>query len=143
MISRAQVVAAGRALIGSPFQHQGRSVNGIDCAGVVIYVAKQLSLSSFDATAYRKLPAGVGREKIEDICRREMTQVDFSAVAAGDIALFLIGKRPRHLAIIGDYQEGGLSLIHAYEPTGKVTEVRFDEGWRSLLFETYSLPGVD
>lgn len=142
MTTREQVVAEARAWKDVPFQHQGRSRAGIDCAGLVIKTAHALGLSSFDASGYRKLPAGVGEEKIEDVCRREMRQIDPATAKPGDVALFLIGRRPRHLAIVGDYQAGGLSLIHAYEPVKKVAEVRFDQSWRAVLFEMYALPGI-
>jgi cell wall-associated NlpC family hydrolase len=138
--TRAEVVTAARSLLDVPFQHQGRTPAGIDCAGVVVYVSHLFGLSSFDATGYRRLPAGIGKEKIEDVCRREMRQIDSATAKPGDVALFLIGKRPRHLAIIGD--RVGLSIIHAYEPTGKVTENAFDLSWRRILFETYALPGI-
>lgn len=142
MIARAAIVAAARAWLDVPFQHQGRSRAGIDCGGLAIRVAHDLGLSSFDISGYRRLPAGVAGETIEQVCRREMSQVDPAALAPGDVALFLIGKRPRHLAVVGDYYAGGLSIIHAYEPAGRVVENRFDAAWRALLFETYSLPGV-
>lgn len=142
MTTRAAVVAAARELRDVPFKHQGRTLAGLDCAGVVVYVAHLFGLSSFDATGYRRLPGAVGAERLEDVCRREMRQIDPATAAAGDVALFLIGKRPRHLAILGDYALGGLSMIHAYEPAGKVAETAFDLHWRHLLFETYALPGV-
>lgn len=140
---RSEVVAAARAWKDVPFQHQGRSSSGIDCAGLVVKVAQTLGLSSFDASGYRRLPAGIGTERIEDVCRREMRQIDPANVAPGDVGLFVIGKRPRHLAIFGDYYCGGLSIIHAYEPVNKVVETNFDGIWRSLLFEVYALPGID
>lgn len=142
MTTRAEIVAAARALLKVPFLHQGRTREGIDCAGVVVYVAHRLNLSAFDATGYRRLPAGIGQETIEDVCRREMRQIDPATAKPGDVALFVIGKRPRHLAILGDYPQGGLSIIHAYEPAGRVTETAFDLSWRRVLFETYALPGI-
>lgn len=142
MIERAAVVAAARGLLGVPFRHQGRSREGVDCGGVAIMIAHELGLSAFDISGYRRLPAGVGGETIESVCRREMRVVDPAQAAAGDVALFLFGRRPRHLAVIGDYYAGGLSLIHAYEPAGRVTENRFDADWRAMLFEVYALPGV-
>lgn len=143
MTTRGQVVAAARGWLGVPFAHQGRSRDGVDCAGLAVRIAHELALSAFDATGYRRLPAGVGGEKIEDICRREMRPVDPGLLEPGDVALFLIGRRPRHLAVVGDYFAGGLSIIHAYEPAGRVVENRFDGLWKLQLFEAYALPGVD
>lgn len=143
MITRGAVVAAARGWLGVPFRHQGRTREGIDCGGLAIRIARELGLSEFDISGYRRLPAGVGGVTIEDVCRREMRRVELAELAAGDVALFLIGRRPRHLAVLGDYYAGGLSMIHAYEPAGRVTENRFDATWRASLFEAYALPGVD
>jgi cell wall-associated NlpC family hydrolase len=140
LIVKAQVVSAAREWIGVPFRHQGRTRDGIDCAGVVIKVAHALGLSSFDATGYRRLPAGIGQEKIEDVCRREMIAIEEAKAGPGDVVLYYMGNRPRHLAVLADYHAGGLSIVHAYEPAGRVTENRPDPRWR--VFEMYALPGV-
>lgn len=142
MISRGLVVAAARGWLGVPFRHQGRTRDGIDCGGLAIRIASELGLSSFDVSGYRRLPAGAGGITIEGICEREMCRVGVRELAPGDVALFLVGRRPRHLAVLGDYYAGGLSMIHAYEPAGRVVETRFDASWRASLFEAYALPGV-
>jgi hypothetical protein len=87
LIVKAQVVSAAREWIGVPFRHQGRTRDGVDCAGVVIKVAHALGLSSFDATGYRRLPAGIGQEKIEDICRREMIPIEEAKARGDDLVL--------------------------------------------------------
>jgi len=141
---RQEVVRIARAWIDVPFKHQGRSrQDGVDCLGNVIVVVHTLDLSQFDVTGYRRYPAGVGSKSIEQVCREQMQQKDPVDMQPGDIGLFLIDKRPRHMCIFADYAHGGMSMIHSYEPAGKVVEHALDSRWLTLLCGVYQLPGVD
>jgi cell wall-associated NlpC family hydrolase len=136
-----EVVAAARGLLGVPFRHQGRSPEGIDCVGLVTCIAKALGISSYDAVGYRRFPRAIDSTPIEAVCGREMMQIDPAEMRAGDVALFAY-EHTRHLAVVADYHAGGLSIVHAYEPAGKVVENRLDEEWRRRLRAAYRLPGV-
>jgi cell wall-associated NlpC family hydrolase len=83
----------------------------------------------------------VDAEPIEAICGREMRQIDPAEMRSGDVALFAY-EHTRHLAVVANYHAGGLSIIHAYEPAGKVVENRLDDEWRRRLRAVYRLPGV-
>ena len=60
-VTAADVVAAARAHIGTPWQHQGR-LRGValDCAGLVIMVARDLGIvePDFDIRGYGRAPDG-------------------------------------------------------------------------------------
>jgi hypothetical protein len=47
------------------------------------------------------------------------------------------------LGFIGDYEFGGLSMIHAYAWSRKVVEHRLDDVWRRRIVALFELPGVN
>jgi hypothetical protein len=137
---RAAIVAEARTWLGVPFRHQGRSRAGVDCAGLVIMVARALGLSSFDTRDYARRPDG---HSLLATCRREMHETDPAAAAAGDVFCLRIVEDPEHLAIAGDYFAGGLSLVHAYAARPhQVIEQRLDPAWRARIIAAFRLPGV-
>lgn len=140
--TRAAVVETARAYIGVPFRHQGRTSLGLDCAGLVIRVGVELGALplGFDVAGYARNPDGVS---MLAACRAHLEPIPVERMGAGDVALFRIVTDPQHLAIVGDYFAGGLSLIHAYAPARKVTENRFDADWQSKLVAAFRLRGVD
>jgi len=54
------VGAAARAWLGIPWRHQGRSARGVDCAGLVVLVARELGLADYDKQTYGRRPEGQG-----------------------------------------------------------------------------------
>jgi len=142
MRTRADVVAAARALIGVPFRHQGRTVEGVDCAGLVVLIARNLGLAEADVSGYNRRPGKVGGERIEQVCERYMHSLDPRYMSPGDVGLFQFVGRPWHMAVLADYGLGDLAMIHAYEPAGAVIETRLDAAWRARLVAAYALPRV-
>lgn len=137
---RQKIVTAARGWLGTRFHHQGR-VRGVgcDCAGLVVGVARELGLSDFDMTGYARQPDGF---MLRHVCDENMTAIPVSDIAPGDVLLFRFEADPQHLAIVGDYAHGGLSIIHAYAPSRKVIETRLDDAWRARIVAAYRLPGV-
>ena len=137
------IVEQARGLLGVKFHHQGRSrATGVDCLGLLVLVAQALQLTfegaplhARDRTDYGHNPdVGYLRSALE----RYLTKVDADAMQPGDVGLFLVDKRPQHLAIISDYPVGGeYGMIHAYAPLRKVVEHRMDEAWRERLVAIY------
>lgn len=141
MTHRDQVVACARTWIGTRFHHQGRAKNvGCDCAGLVIGVAQELNLSDFDITGYARLPAG---DFLKCLCDKHMTRIPLRDIQFGDVVLMRFADHPQHLAIVGDYNGQELSIIHAYAPSKKVVETRFDNAWWLRTVAAYRLPGVE
>lgn len=125
----AAAVTEARTWLGVRWLHQGRTREGIDCAGLGILVAQQAAGIDFDKTDY---PRQATDETMIELCERFMDRVSPADMAPGDIAIFAFANQ-RHMAVVGDYVFGGLSLIHAYAPARKVVETRFDEVWRGRL----------
>ena len=131
------IVQEARSWLGTPFHHQGRCKGvGVDCAGLVIAVAKALGLSDFDTQDYTPVPDG---QRLECLCHTHLQHLPLEQLAPGDVLLFRFDQQPQHLAIAADHLQSGLSLIHAYLPARKVVEVRLDARWRQRLVAAFRM----
>ena len=145
-VSRAKVVAEARSWIGTPWQHQARTKGaGVDCAGLVIGVARALGLvpADMDITHYTRMPDG----SLLDHCSRWMSRISApSLIRPADVLVLDLGCGPQHLAIAADYTHGGLSMIHAMDcqdrRRARVVEHRLDSPTRERLSAAYRLPGI-
>jgi cell wall-associated NlpC family hydrolase len=45
------IIAAARSWLGVPWRHQGRTRQGVDCAGLVVLVGRGLGLDDYDTSA--------------------------------------------------------------------------------------------
>lgn len=135
------VVRAARALVDTPYRHQGRSKKGMDCAGIVITVGKTLGLLDFDITDYERWPDG---KTLRSLCEEYGEERDKRFMRPGYVVLIAFKGQEQHLGIIGDYPqaEGEVSLIHAYAGAGKVVEHRLDDKWRNRVVAAYVYKGV-
>jgi cell wall-associated NlpC family hydrolase len=144
-VTRADVVRCAREYIGTPWVHQHRSRGvAIDCAGLVICVARDLGLvdADFDITGYGRTPDGT----LLGACDGALQRIEREVLQPGDVLALSFTGDPQHLAIVGDYAHGGLSIIHARN-TGQPASSRVVENrlmWaRNLRFvAAYALPGV-
>lgn len=129
-ITRDDVVAVARLLKGVPFEHQGSNPEtGIDCRGVIEWVAFVLTGRPIPQRDYQRSPSGA--EFLEKM-RAEMREKDRTDVRHGDAVLihFPRDTEARHGGIVaqGPYE---LMLIHAWESRGD-GEVREEplRGWK-------------
>lgn len=143
------IVTEARHWIGTPFHHQGRLRGvGVDCVGLVIGICESLNLHSraldkkgrkvpftaLDEQGYAPEPQGnLLRTKLDAF----LEPIPADSMKPGDIALFVMARHPQHVAIIGDYPGGGLSLIHAYSPRGGVCEHGYNEKWQRRIVSAY------
>ncbi|PCJ44599.1 MAG: hypothetical protein COA81_01465 [Alphaproteobacteria bacterium] len=133
---RQKIFLAARACVGSPFRHQGRDpASGLDCVGLIVYVAKTLNPGAFDFKRYKKIP---GREAIS----RYAGMAGFAAksiaqMMAGDVVILRFGRYLEHAAILSDR-----GIIHACEKYGRVVEHGLDPEWRSRIISVHSFPEI-
>lgn len=132
----ADVVAAARAWVGVRYRHQGRSREGVDCIGLPACVRAELGLVTLDVTDYA---ARATDESMLNWCRENMVAV--SELLPGDILVMAFGT-DRHMAIVGDYPHGGLSIIHAYLDNRRVVENRLDEVFMARVIGQFRFPEV-
>lgn len=145
MTTRTQIVTAARALIDTPYLHQGRvpgENGGTDCIGVPVMVAWELEIKprTWNVTGYRRLPDG---KTLLARLRGEMgSEVTQDEMLIGDLAVFDWGRFPHHVGIIADYHLGGFSLIHADNVTGRVVEQRLVLTPPRRFVTAFQFPGV-
>lgn len=136
-----RVVELARSWIGTPYGHQGRTKGLlVDCAGVPVGVAIELGFQVEDLQAYSREP---NPQKMQSYLDLNLDRVNKSEMQAGDVVWIRFLKQPQHLAILGDYEHGGLTLIHAYNlvGTGKVVEHRLDEQWQNRIVAAWRFRG--
>lgn len=145
MISRADAVRVGRSYLGTPFHHRGREPGiGLDCAGLVVCVCRELGTipKDFDVPAYTPTPDG---RSMLAWCDEYLRPVSASAMRPGDMLVAIVDKDPQHICLIGDYAHGGLSIIHASNsgdrPRVVETRLMFSRVLRYVA--SYQLPGVE
>ncbi len=133
-LHRKKIFLTARACVGAGFRHQGRNpAQGLDCVGLIVYVAKALGLSDFDLTDYKKIP---GKEAIT----RHVTAAGYpehpkADMRPGDVLILRFGRYLEHSAIVSDR-----GIIHACEKYGGVVEHGLDEEWRSRIISVHSFP---
>jgi cell wall-associated NlpC family hydrolase len=126
------ILTAARQCLGTPFRHQGRLIAfGLDCAGVVIHVARQIGVGHIDVDGYGRTPANGQLERTLD-AQPCLARVALSERAAGDVLLMRFASDPQHLAICT-----GEGIIHAYESVGLCCEHRLSSLWAARIVRVY------
>ena len=135
----ADVVAAARSHIGTRWQHQGRLPGvALDCAGLVICVARQLGIVApdWDVNGYVRVPDGT----MLAWCDATMQRIEKPELGA--VLSLIVHRQPQHLGIVGNYRHGGWSLIHAASNAGRVIETRLMLCKTMQIAGAWRLPGV-
>jgi len=140
--TREEIVQEARTWLGTPFHHQARLKGvGCDCVGLVIGVARALALvaADFDVPAYPRTPDGTSLLALTD---QHLAPITKAFMQPGDVVVLAFDKDPQHLAVLGNYRHGGLSIIHAHSVHGAVVESRLMFSSSLRFVAAYSLPGV-
>jgi len=143
MTIKQEIVRLARETLGTPYQHQQR-VNwvALDCAGVPVYVGLKLGIKFEEIADYGRQPKP---DEMRDALDRTLTRINKKSLQPGDVAWIRFRLEPQHLAIVGDYPLGGLSLIHATNGGGlnRVVEHRLDQQWLSRIVAAWRYSGVE
>ena len=139
MITKEDVVREAKTWLGTPFHHQGRLKGvGVDCAGVIVCVAKELKLDSDfeDITDYPRMPDG----RLKELLTRYLIKVPFNERQIGDIVSIAWAKEPQHLAILTEPNK----ILHAYGigKNGKVVETSLVGKHLNSVKGVYRFPEV-
>ncbi|MGJ7512338.1 C40 family peptidase [Variovorax sp. GT1P44] len=129
------LVQAARRYKGVPWRHCGRSVTGMDCAGLPWLAYADCGVSLPDRRRYGRDPFNNGLmdavvEALGDpVWSGEKGACVRSMLQPGDVLVMSPASRPRHLGIVGDDEMHGLSLIHADSTPGVmcVAEIGMDD----------------
>jgi hypothetical protein len=141
--TRTDIVRTARTYLGTPFGHMQRDKGvSIDCAGLLICTARELSLVApdFDVPPYPPVPDGT----LLDKCREFMRPISRAEMQPGDAVLLTVDRDPQHLAILADYRYGGLSIIHAANTTSQscVIETRLLFAQNQKFVAAFAFPGI-
>lgn len=133
------IVSAARTCLGTPFRHQGRIAGvGLDCAGVVVEVAKAIGSNPIDVSGYGRVPVNGQLESVLDTQTDLERVLDISTRRAGDILLLRFSGEPQHLAVLTDNN----TIVHSYEAVGKCCEHRLSSVWAARIVRVYRFVGV-
>ena len=119
------IVAEARTWLGVPWRHQGRSRTGVDCAGLVVQVARALELADYDTTAYSRRPQGQG------FVAHFQAQMDGLAIPqaqAGDVLIFADQAYPCHCGFLTEWRDRP-HLLHAHATRRQVIEEPYTGEW--------------
>lgn len=109
-VTREMIVAEAREWEGTPFVHQGRVKKiGTDCVGLIIGIAKNLSLSQFDIRNYSMRPDPVMMRRLLDT---NMQRIGFHELLPADVIYFRVSVA-QHLALVTEISPL-MKIIHAY-----------------------------
>ena len=132
MYSGNLVVNKAREYLGVNYHHCGRSLNAVDCLGLIICVFNDLGavLPNINHYGRRVNP------------RYLLAQVDkyFMTVTGppqnGDILILMFNGVASHFAIVTP-----VGMIHSYEKAGRVVENRYANGWKNKLVKVVRYVG--
>lgn len=143
---RAEIVAAARGWLGTPYLHQARCRGaGCDCLGLVLGVwAEAIGPLPRAVPAYTPDWSEVSRqERLWDAARAYLVAAPLAAPARGDVLLFRMREDAvaKHLGLQsrlpGD--PGGAAFLHAWSGRG-VVETRLEAGWTRRLVARFAFP---
>ena len=139
-MTRAELLAAARAALGTPFVHQGRVAGvGLDCAGLLAHVCASCGIPAIDQSGYSRTPSGGKLEAAleANVDAGILRRIPVHEAKAGDALVLRLGREPGHLGMMGDG-----TLIHAWQIVGKVVEHGIDAAWRKRIVRAYEFVGV-
>ena len=140
MIERSHIVSTARGYIGTPFHHQGRSVHGMDCVGLLVCIARDLGINVRDNTTYPRIPDPA--ELLAGLERNGLRRLESGKDAGpGDVVVFWCRPKSREAHHVAVLTEEG-TLVHALSELGRVMETPYDERWQAQTLFAYTWGGV-
>jgi cell wall-associated NlpC family hydrolase len=147
MTTRAEIVAAARRALGTPYMHHQRLVGadgGIDCIGLGVWVLWEIGAKprSFDVNGYPLQPDGTMLPLLDEHMGGRVPQ---SQILPGDGVVVSWGDdRAHHFGVVAPHSiyPGRLALIHAYPKQRKVCEHRLAFDGFMRFVAAYKFPGV-
>jgi len=141
MHMRDKIVAEARSWIGAEWLHQGRSIYGIDCVGLILVVGKKIGAidQNYDNTNYQRQAQGAD---LLTPFRCLLDQKSICDILPGDIVVLRDNFFPCHAGIIAS-KRNKLTMIHSDALRKKVIEEFIDQGgWRSRIVADFTYRGI-
>ncbi len=131
-----RIAEAARAYLGVPFHPHGRTRAGLDCAGLVLAVARDLGLVLRDVPPFYA-PLRSGFALLREL-RDQLVEVNFRRPPAGAVLAFSFG-RAEHAAIL---IEAPACVVHAWRSAGRVVETVLDDATARRVVGAFLLEQV-
>lgn len=121
--------------MGIRYRHQGRTRKGVDCAGIIINIAKKFGLPHEDIAGYSQvIQEGILERHLKGLAKEiplknlQPAEID-EILQPTDIVLmrFFPHKHAHHIGIVTDK-----GVIHCNDRIGRVVECRLDT--RRVMF---------
>jgi len=130
------LIAEARRWLGTPFRHQGRTGDGLDCVGLLVVIARGLDLPHHDVTGYTRRAEGMG---FLDHFHAHLVEIAPGIARAGDVLVFVETAYPCHTGLMSSHR-GAAHLIHAHALRGRVIEEPFAGGCADKLRFAFRFP---
>lgn len=138
-ILRESIQEQVRKYLDVKWRHQGRNPDvGIDCAGLVVLVAKDLGLSNYDSTNYHRNPLN---DKFIQHFSENMKKKHVAKRQVGDVVLFRDKMFSCHSGFI-TYKNGVEHVTHAYAKRKCVIEEPVTDEWKKKMTYCFEFYGV-
>lgn len=134
MITNKELIEAAREYKDTPFKHQGRSSEGLDCVGLIVRAMKDCNYPVTDVTNYSMTP---DPDLMLKIISPYLTEKPIKEKRPGDILWMRFKRNPQHVAIVTDK-----GMIHSYSVIGKVVEHGIDKVWQRRFAKCFQLNGL-
>ena len=138
-MKRSQILEEAEKWIGTPWEHQGRSKAGCDCAGYIYCLGIN---SGCDPKGLSENPT-YGRDPddtMERILDKHLKRKPWNQRLPASVLFFAFGKRGQHLGLMSS---NGYTFYHGYEWENKVVETRLDNRWLKRLRGVYDFYEVE
>lgn len=142
MQTRAEIVAAARGWIGTPYRPQSALRGaGCDCLGLVRGVWREVYGDEPEAPPPYSPDWGEAGvvEHILEAAQRNMKPIALVDALAGDVIVFRMreGRIAKHMAILSSEA----TMIHA-QSNDRVREIAYAPYWRRHAVAAFAFPGV-
>jgi NlpC/P60 family putative phage cell wall peptidase len=143
MTKRAEIVAAARRWIGTPYLHQTSLIHvGCDCLGLVRGVWREVIGDEPEAPPpyTPDWSEALGLETLLDAAHRHFTPISVSDFREGDVIVFRFREHlpAKHLGIATSRTH----MAHAHSGAC-VAEVPIGAHWRKRIAAAFAFPGVE
>jgi hypothetical protein len=140
MVTRNDIVDAGRKYLGVPFRKGARGPQSLDCIGLLVAIHKDLGLPIEDGDYYTFAP-GRAAQMINKYVYEQSEPSATKLPRHGQIAIMRETIYPIHLGII-TRDTGRTMFLNANTKERRVVEQDFDR-WKDLLVTLREFKGLE
>jgi len=131
---RQALIAAARSFLSVPFRHQGRTVQGIDCIGLLVLSFAVIGKPLSNRIDYGRTPSNA---KLEVSLVEHFGPAIAGEPEPGDVVSMRWGGEVCHVGIVTPHPDRGIGLIHCYLSSQRVIEHGIDSIWRHRIVGVY------